>query len=140
MYTQTHTLPQVDLLPPPDIPFGPADWLPQGLPQTDVLEDYLAPGRPSDLFSPLWCPVPQLGPVPDSITLEWDEAHEELVLRSVNLSAQLEVIRKTEVEEVVVPPKPKPPPKKKKKPGVGGVARPAAAPAPASPRPGPGKK
>ena len=128
---------KVDLLPPPAIPFAPVDWLPDGLPSTDVFRDRFqlpASARPGGvlvvLAAPLWCPVPAPGLRPTQLTLEWAQPPAgvaaastaaaqqpaQLTLRSVNMGVVLKHLTRIDTETITVEPKPRP----KKKKGKGG--------------------
>jgi hypothetical protein len=59
---------------PPECPFSPDDWLADGLPVCTEYTAWAVPCAPATslaLLTPLWCPVPQLGPQPTTSILEW---------------------------------------------------------------------
>ena len=88
------------------------EWLPFGFPLCNILDD---PGRhlqrTEGLASPLWCPVPELGPAtaPGTHILEWEPGQEGRVLqlRTILLTAEVVSIRRQEVAQEIIPPKPK---------------------------------
>jgi hypothetical protein len=63
------------------------------------------------LASPLWCPIPELGPTtaPGTHIREWEPGKEgcRLALRTVLLSAEVQRVRRQEVTQELVLPKPK---------------------------------
>eukprot|EP00955_Chlamydomonas_euryale_P071000 360919-Chlamydomonas_euryale.AAC.1 len=109
---------RVDVMPPPDVPYTSSDWLGDGVPTCALLappDAHLARG--AEMASPLWCPVPELGPLVarDHHILEWEDDKVGVALRAKTLAlyGRVEYVTRTEttVEEVA----PKPAKKKKRK-------------------------
>lgn len=85
---------RVNLVPPPDAPFEARHWFRDGLPASDVVsapERHLQ--RSPEMVTPLWCPVPELGPAvpPGEHVLDWAPGMEgrQLAMRTLALYAQV---------------------------------------------------